>query len=389
MARGRKALDAKTSLKMFLIGKPGSRKSGTAVDIAKLKREDGKPMRVLYIDMENGSIDGYHIDRLMNDGVDMDNIYILYTKDYNEIKEYSERFVKGGYYYEIEEEIDEDSGEVTYSEAYGEEDKLILDGEGKPFIADAIVLDGITVVAEDIKFSAIDLSEDRASIKADLAEKTAKEKRVAVATAGLEFKDYDKLKMHSARLVRDLINKTDRHVIITGRAKTEKKMTKIDGKMTLAETGRDIPEMWENISYEVYTYFIQWVDEETGKCYAKMLNKDRSGRFTSNEIVENPSLTLWQSIIDRNKNRRSNVANKQASYDDIQKKNMEEYENVESEKTKDSIAKVVLDKISKLDKTKKTKLKEELTKESISPQDIAENMSIDLAKRIDKIINTL
>ena len=58
---------------------------------------------------------------------------------------------------------------------------------------------------------------------------------------------------------------------------------------------------------------IHLVDEETGKCYAKMLNKDRSGRFTSNEIVENPSLTLWQSIIDRNKNRRSNVANKQAS----------------------------------------------------------------------------
>lgn len=37
----------------------------------------------------------------------------------------------------------------------------------------------------------------------------------------------------------------------------------------------------------------------------------------------------------------------------FKRKIWKEYENVESEKTKDSIAKVVLDKISKLDKIKK------------------------------------
>lgn len=389
MARARKATDVKRSLKMFIIGEPGSRKSGTAVDIAKMKREDGKDMRVLYIDMENGSIDGFHIDRLQEDGVNMDNIYIVYTKDYNEIKEYCERFTKGGYYYEIEENVDEDNGEISYEEAYGDSDKLVLDGDGEPFVADAIVLDGITVVAEDIKFSAIDLSEERASIKADMQEKSAKEKRVAIGTAGLEFKDHDKLKMYSARLVRDLINKTDRHVIITGRSKTEKKMARVDGKMTLVETGKNIPEQWQNIAYEVYTYFIQYVDDETGKCYAKMLNKDRSGRFKSDEVFENPSLTLWQNIIDKNKGKKANVANSQESYVDVIKHNAEAFENIVTEVDKGNVSSVVMAEIGKLSKEKKELLKLELTKAEISPKDLSDNMSIDLAKKVQKIITKI
>ena len=90
MARARRGGLIKTKLGFLLYGKQGSGKSTMALDFAKMKREDGKPFRVLYIDSEAGSVDSY-LEDLQNEGIDIDNIYIVYTQSLKEVNEYIEK----------------------------------------------------------------------------------------------------------------------------------------------------------------------------------------------------------------------------------------------------------------------------------------------------------
>ena len=59
MARARKGRSIKQKMGFLIYGKQGSGKSSLALEFAKMKREDGKPFRVLYLDSEAGSIDSY------------------------------------------------------------------------------------------------------------------------------------------------------------------------------------------------------------------------------------------------------------------------------------------------------------------------------------------
>ena len=69
MARARKGNVAKNSLKVASYGKQGSRKSNLMADFAKMKNEKEEPFKVLYLDPENGSIDGFALERLEEEGV--------------------------------------------------------------------------------------------------------------------------------------------------------------------------------------------------------------------------------------------------------------------------------------------------------------------------------
>lgn len=357
-----------------------------------MKREDGKPLRVLYIDCETGSIEGFIRDKLEDDGIDTGNIYIVYTSSLSEVKEYCQKF------------IDNESYNVLDDEGF-ETDEIVLDTDGQPFIADAIVIDGISVIADNVSDAAINLSEKRAAIKARGRSASSDEMEVAVGTAGLEFKDHNKIKSAGKNLIRNLVTGTDKYVAITARAKDKKEMIKDSkGNMVLTSMGYEIPESWDFIQYEVFTVLHNFLDED-GNVYAIVENKDRTGQFKQGEIINEPCLSLWQPIIDKNKNKKSNVGMKQVSSEQSTLENEKEYSKIIQGKTEQSskssskntsqqedTAEAYISKIdeikSNLPVSKRRSVKPLLEKEGL-PLSYASLTDIDTLKKIHEVLSSL
>lgn len=290
MAKAKRGSSVKKGLKFFIYGEQGTWKSSFALDFMKMKNEEGKPLRVLYIDCETGSVDNY-LEDLEAQGINLDNLLLVYTTSYSEVEEYAQKAMNDEDFY-IE---NEETGEQ----------ELVLDADGNPFRADVIVVDGITVIFDNVKFAAINVSEKRAKLKAKAQDKTATEQFVAEATAGLEFKDHDKIKMKGKKLLRSLITGTDKYVVVTSREKTKKVMQNVDGKMTLVEVGK-VPDCFDGAEYEFYTVLRHFEDED-GTIKAQVMRKDRTKVFEQNEIIDAPTPLYWQSVIDGNKGKKSNV----------------------------------------------------------------------------------
>lgn len=289
MAVAKRGSVVKKGLKFFNFGEPGTWKSSFALDMAKMKSEDGKPLRVLYIDCEAGSVDNY-LEDLQEEGVDLNNILLVYTTSYAEVEEWAEKAMN-----------DED----LYVEGSDGELELALDADGNPFRADVIVVDGITVISDNVKFAAINVSEKRAKLKAKFQEKTLTEQFVAESTAGLEFKDHDKIKMKGKNLLRSLITGTDKYVVVTSREKTKKVMQKTGDKMELVEVGK-VPDTWDGAEYEFFTV-LRHFEDDNGEIKAQVMRKDRTKVFAQNEIIDKPTPLYWQSVIDGNRGKGSNI----------------------------------------------------------------------------------
>lgn len=289
MATARRGSSVKKGLKFFSYGEAGTWKSSFALDFMKMKNENGNPLRVLYIDCETGSVDNY-LEDLEEQGINLDNLLLVYTTSYTEVEEWATKAMN-----EEELFIQNEDGEL----------ELAVDAEGNPFVADVIVVDGITVISDNVKFAAINVSEKRAKIKAKAQDKNATEQFVAEATAGLEFKDHDKIKMKGKNLLRSLITGTDKYVVVTAREKTKKVMQNVDGKMQLVEVGK-VPDTWDGAEYEFYTVLHHFEDED-GIIKAQIMRKDRTKVFQQNEIVDEPTPLYWQSVVDGNKGKRVNV----------------------------------------------------------------------------------
>ena len=291
--RARRGTNVKKSLKFLIYGEQGSRKSSRALDMSRMVTEDGRPFRVLYLDCETGSVD-FFLDDLEAEGIDTMNTYIVYTSSYDEIEYYVNKAIKNEEFYELD-----DNGEET--------EDIVLDADGKPFVADAIVIDGITVVADNVQQAVLNISEKRAGVRAKVNGLLGDEKIVAIESAGLEFKDHTKIKTKGRSLIRNLITNTDKCVVITARDKVEKVMTK-DSKnnMQLVTTGERVIESWDFIRYEVFTVLHTYVDKETGETYALVENKDRTGIHLPNEkLNEGWTLLDWQDVITNNKGKKA------------------------------------------------------------------------------------
>src|SRR5690606_14619197 len=270
-------------------GEAGTWKSSFGLDFMKMKNEEDRPLRVLYIDCETGSVDNY-LEDLQDEGINLDNLLLIYTTSYSEVEEWAMKAMNNE-----ELLIENEEGDL----------EVALDADGNPFIADVIVVDGITVISDNVKFAAINVSEKRAKLKAKSQEKNATEQFVAESTAGLEFKDHDKIKMKGKNLLRSLITGTDKYVVVTSREKTKKVMTNVDGKMQLVEVGK-VPDTWDGAEYEFYTVLRHFEDED-GSIKAQIVRKDRTKVFSQNEIIDEPSPLHWQSVIDGNKGKQANV----------------------------------------------------------------------------------
>lgn len=284
MAKARKAGQTQSKLMTILFGQPFTGKSTLALQLAYFKRPDGKPFRVLYLDAESGSIDNY-IPKLASEGVALDNIYIVYTQSLGEVRHYIDIVKNNEDFYEL----DEDGNET---------DEIVLDADGEPFRADAIVVDGATILHLTTQHGLLQFSKKRNRVKADKEGLLGDARTVKIDGSGLELKDYQTIAFDGQEFILDLMA-TGVHCIVTAREDDEKVTKEIDGKSERVITGKKIPAGFKGMDHNAHTVIRTYFDEDDIVC-AKII-KDRTGVHRIGEIIEDPSMLDYQVIIDRTK----------------------------------------------------------------------------------------
>lgn len=290
MAVCRSGKKVKTKMGFVVYGEQGTRKSSFCLESLKLKNEQGKPFKVLYIDAEAGSIDSY-LDRYEDEGCDLQNIYIVYTQSIAEVKEFVRRAKEGDDFY-------------TYDEETGEEtDEVYLDAEGNPFRPDMIVVDGVTLLYIAKQQSMLEFSKKRATVRATNKELTGLAKEVAVDGASIEIKDYHTLKFSGQDLILDLLA-SGKHFAVTMRETDEKESFKdSNGEIKSMATGRKQPDGFKDVRYNCKTVLRLFKDVD-GVIKGIIENKDRTTVFEQDTIIVEPSILEWQQVIDKNKDKK-------------------------------------------------------------------------------------
>ena len=292
MARGRTASKIQKKLNFLCFGEPFTGKSTFASQFAYMHNEDGSPMKVLYIDAESGSVDNY-LDEMESNGVDLANIYILYTQSLGEVLDYIDKVKNNEDFYEIGED--------------GEElDTIVTDAEGNPFRADAIVIDGVSVLYTAAQQGLLEFSKKRARVRADDNGLIGDQKIVAIEGSSLEMKDWGALRYKGANLCLALLG-TGVHSLITCRETDEKETVKgANGQFTSVPTGKKIPEGFKDLDYNTHTV-IRFYRDEDDTVIADVI-KDRSGVHPKEKVAD-PTLLDWQVVIDGNKGKSKFVLN--------------------------------------------------------------------------------
>ena len=286
MAKARKASVTQSKLGMILYGEQFTGKSTMA-----MQRPDGKPFRVLYLDPETGSIDDYLGDLEAN-GVNLENIYIVYTQSLGEVRQYIAKVKNGEDFYELD-----DDGDET--------DNVVLDADGEPFRADAIVVDGTTILNLTTKQGLVEFSKKRNKVKADKDGLVGDARLVKIEGAGMELKDYQTINFKGQDLILDLMA-SGVHYIVTARETDEKETIKqSDGSTMSVVTGRKIPDGFKGMTYNVKTEIRMYRNEEGTVC--AHVKKDRTHTHEDNSIIEDPTLLDWQSVIDKTADKKAFV----------------------------------------------------------------------------------
>lgn len=310
MARARLGGAIKTKMGFLLYGKQGTWKSSLALQFAKMKREDGKPFRVLYLDAEAGSVDTY-LEDLEDEGYDVNNIYIVYTQSLEEVNEYIAKVTKSEDMYVL----DEETGEET--------DDVVMDADGEPFRADAIVIDSASVLYIASQAGLTEFSKLRAKVRADKNELTGLEKKVSIEGAKIEIQDYNTLKFNGQDLILSLLG-CGKHFAVIAREADEKqtKETNEKGKFTSVATGNKIPDGFKDLAYNVKTV-LHMIEDEMGNVMAEVKDKDRTKVHKRGEIIENPTLLDWEILINKNKGKKDYTLSN--SLNDSVKKELNSY----------------------------------------------------------------
>ena len=358
MATGRGGNKIKTRLGFLLYGDYGTWKSSFCLESLKLKNEDGRPFRVLFIDPENGGVDTY-LDRYEEAGIDLRNIYIVYTQSLTEVEEFIKKAKDGEDFYEF----DEDGNET---------DEVYLDADGNPFRPDMIVVDGATLLYVAKQQSIVEFSKKRATVRANKNEITGMAKEVAIEGASLEVKDYNTLKFDGQNLILNLLA-SGKHFAVTAREKDEKESYKDkNGEIKMMATGRKIPDGFKDVAYNCKTVIRMFKDDD-GIIKGLVDQKDRTLVHQQNEIIIEPSILDWQEAIDKNKGKKDfTVANNMGSAIEkelkaVEKDNAKFDDELNAEKesdteltTADDYKEAIKETISKLSTTEKSKKQTEI-----------------------------
>ncbi len=323
MARARKASVTQSRLAMILYGEQFTGKSTMAMQLAYFKRPDGKPFRVLYLDPETGSIDDY-LPELESNGINLDNIYIVYTQSLAEVRQYIAKVKNNEDFYELD-----DDGTETGN--------VLLDADGQPFRADAIVIDGTTILNLTTKQALIELSKKRNAVKAKRDGLVGDERLVKIEGAGMELKDWGTVNYRGQDLILDLMA-SGVHFVATARETDEKQQVKQpDGTVTSVSTGRKKPDGFKDLGYNAKTVIRMFRDDAGNVC--AHVEKDRTHVHDDNVILEDPSLLDWQSVIDKTADKKSFVVKNDLSkaveveHEILKKETLNSYDEIEEENT--------------------------------------------------------
>lgn len=290
MRRGGQSVQSK--LGFLIYGDMGTWKSSLAAELGKMVNEKGEPMKVLYLDTENGSIDDL-LNAWEEEGTDTSNIVILNTVSLEEVKNFIKQATNANAKNPIiNEYIDEEGKNVK---------EQILNADGSVFIPDAIVIDSMSVLHDVVQQSTIQMSEKRAAIKAQNNGVVGAAKAVAVETAGIEIKDYQKIDHRGKEILLDLMA-SGKHFVVTSREKKVTKSEKINGQIQMIDTGEVVAKGFKEMGYNVKTVLHTFINEDGVVC-AQIINKDRTRVHHQNEIIECPSLLDWQKVINKNVDR--------------------------------------------------------------------------------------
>ena len=288
----RAANKIQTKLVTLLYGATFSGKTTLGLQLADFKRNDGKPFRVAVVDAEGGGVDDA-VDELGDRGIDTKNIHIFYTQSLQELTTILDKIKNHETFYEY----DEDGNET---------DDPILDADGEEFFPDAILIDGTTIFRLTSEQGLLELSKKRNTIKADKDGLVGAERFVKIQGADLEFKDYKKLNYSGQNLVLDLMA-IGINVVLTAREKDEtvQKMDK-NGQQVSVSTGKKVHDSFKGLDYNVKTILHMYQDTETGQICAEVI-KDRTKVHKAGEILEDPTLLDWQTVIDKNADKKEFV----------------------------------------------------------------------------------
>lgn len=285
MAQARKGGAVQSKINMILYGTLFSGKSTMGMQMAMLKRPDGKPFRLLVLDAEQGGVDDL-MESLGEQGVNLDNIYVVYTQSLEEVNQYIKWATERADFPELDDE-----GNET--------DEIVLDADGEPFHPDAILVDGSSVLKLTCQQSLLNLTRRRAKIKANRNGLVGEEKALAIEDAQLSQREWGALGYSGQSLILNLAA-SGLHWIVTCREKAEKKDVVIDGKKESVDTGKYIPDSFKDVGYNAKTVIRMFRDDEEPDIVKAYVDKDRTGVYAVGQIVENPTMLSFQKIIDRN-----------------------------------------------------------------------------------------
>ena len=289
MAQIRRGGQIQSKLGFLIYGDKGTWKSSLALEFAKMKNEQGEPMKLLYIDTEEGSVDDY-INKLAEEGFDVDNIIVVKTTGFEETLD----IVKQVKTVSLKKPLKlKDTNEL------GEKNDIeLLNEDGTAWIPDAIVIDSLTVLYNQLVQAILQMSQRRAAQRANKQGLMGAEKALATETAGIEIKDYQTIAHRGQELILDLMA-SGKHFAVTAREK-EIKENKPDANNQYQSigTGKYQPEGFKEVEYNVKT--VLHTVNENGKTYAIVEDKDRTGVKQQNERLESPTLLDWEVVIKKN-----------------------------------------------------------------------------------------
>lgn len=381
MARARSGSVIKPKLNMLFYGEPGVGKSTMALQIAKFKREDGTPFRVLVLDAESGGCEEC-LAELEENNVDLRNIYLVYSQSQKEIKDYIAKVRDHEPFYELDENGDET-------------DEIVKDAYGEDFHPDALVLDGTSVLKLVSSQSLLDLSRKRNKIKAEKSGATAEEKFVAVSNANLELKDYSQLNYSGQDLVLSLMA-CGVHVITTAREKDETiSVQDENGKTTSVSTGKRVYDSFKGMDYNTKT-LVRLYRDDMGQVCAEVI-KDRTRVYSAGEVIENPSLLAWESVIQKGKGKadftlKNDLDNAINTDQAIFEKQMlgsdasASDDKPSSGETPESLRTAIKSTVAKLSSEGKQAMKQKLSDEKL-PTNFAKVTDVAILKRILEIVS--
>lgn len=343
MAR-RKLNSTEPSLKMLIEGQEGTRKSNTAINIARMLNKSNKPLRVLLIDLEYKAIEGFNERLMIELGVDPRNILEMRTRDLDDIYVLIEEFSAGRPIPVQEQIITKEKHKITGIPIDVVKEKFNfkeyeLDAEDKPFIADVLIIDSLSVYQNLLRAGREDIVRKRTNLQILNNGLTGDAREQALDNMGMQFRDWAVLQSKAMKLVQSLQTATGKHIIYISRTKGKTK--KIINNGTIETI--DVKEEMDATSFKFLPYEVNVhlkIEKTDNGDILFNIAKDSFGVYESGSTIKDFSILKYEEFL--NDETKTNIVRTQSYAQNIQKASIITEETIDGERSKDGDIKMKL-----------------------------------------------